>query len=135
MNEWMLKECWNNYFFFDFSTLYTTIPHNLLFKVFNKINIFVFNYKKKIRVGFSESSVNWTLCACNFFKINAPPWVFFSFFKLYKWYEIAQSVSINFFGKKVMPHSLFSYFFTLILLSCGSYKHPDTCFSLSIKLL
>ena len=26
---------------------------------------------------------------------NTLPWVFFSFFKLYKWYQIAQSVSIN----------------------------------------
>ena len=28
--------------------------------------------------------------ACNFSKINTPPWVFFMFFKLYKWYQIAQ---------------------------------------------
>ena len=28
--------------------------------------------------------------ACKFTKINAPPWVFFTFFKLYKWYQIAQ---------------------------------------------
>ena len=28
--------------------------------------------------------------ACNFTKINSPPWVFFTFFKLYKWYQIAQ---------------------------------------------
>ena len=28
--------------------------------------------------------------ACNFTKINTPPWVFFTFFKLYKWYQIAQ---------------------------------------------
>ena len=27
---------------------------------------------------------------CNFTKINTPPWVFFTFFKLYKWYQIAQ---------------------------------------------
>ena len=26
----------------------------------------------------------------NFTKINTPPWVFFTFFKLCKWYEIAQ---------------------------------------------
>ena len=31
---------------FDFSTLYTIIPHNLLIKVLNKIISFVFNYKK-----------------------------------------------------------------------------------------
>ena len=28
--------------------------------------------------------------ACNFIKSNIPPWVFFTFFKLYKWYQIAQ---------------------------------------------
>ena len=28
-------------------------------------------------------------------KINTPPWVFFTFFKLYKWYQIAQSVRSN----------------------------------------
>ena len=31
-----------------------------------------------------------TWIACNFTKINTPPWVFFTFFKLYKWYQIAQ---------------------------------------------
>ena len=28
--------------------------------------------------------------ACNFTKINTLPWVFFTFLKLYKWYQIAQ---------------------------------------------
>ena len=32
--------------------------------------------------------------AYNFTKSNTPPWVFFTFFKLYKWYQIAQSVAI-----------------------------------------
>ena len=31
--------------------------------------------------------------ACNFTKINTPPLVFISFFKLHKWYQIAQGVS------------------------------------------
>ena len=30
---------------------------------------------------------------CNFTKINIPPWVFFTFFKLYKWYQIAQHIT------------------------------------------
>ena len=30
---------------------------------------------------------------CNFTKRNTPPWVFFTFFKLYKWYQISQSIS------------------------------------------
>ena len=29
---------------------------------------------------------------CNFTKINSPPWVFFTFFKLYKCYQIAQRI-------------------------------------------
>ena len=31
--------------------------------------------------------------ACNFTKINTPPWVFSMFFKLYKWYQIAQRIA------------------------------------------
>ena len=31
----------------------------------------------------------------NFTKINTPPWVFFTFFKLYKWYQIAQRTTHN----------------------------------------
>ena len=30
----------------------------------------------------------------NFSKINTPPWVFFTCFKLYEWYQIAQSTTI-----------------------------------------
>ena len=39
-------------------------------------------------------SMDWFLydngLACNFNKINTPPWVFCTFFKLYKWYQIVQ---------------------------------------------
>ena len=31
--------------------------------------------------------------ACDFNKSNAPPWVFFTFLKLYTWYQIAQRVT------------------------------------------
>ena len=31
--------------------------------------------------------------ACNFTKVNTPPWVFFTFLKLYKWYQIAQRIT------------------------------------------
>ena len=34
-------------------------------------------------------SVNFS----NFTKINTPSWVFFTFFKLYKWYQIAQRIT------------------------------------------
>ena len=33
---------------------------------------------------------------CNFTKSSTPPWVFSSFFKLYKWYQIAQSITTNY---------------------------------------
>ena len=32
--------------------------------------------------------------ACNFAKINTTPWVFFTFFKLYKWYQIRNASHI-----------------------------------------
>ena len=32
--------------------------------------------------------------ACNFTKINTISWVFFTFFKLYKWYQIAQRITL-----------------------------------------
>ena len=31
--------------------------------------------------------------ACNFTKSNTPLWVFHTFFKLYKWYQIAQRIT------------------------------------------
>ena len=31
--------------------------------------------------------------ACDFTKSNNPPWVFFTFFKLYKWYQIVQKIT------------------------------------------
>ena len=29
-------------------------------------------------------------------KSNAPPWVFFTFLKLYKWYQMAQNITITY---------------------------------------
>ena len=31
--------------------------------------------------------------ACNVTKSNTPPWMFCTFFKLYKWYQIAQRIT------------------------------------------
>ena len=45
---------------FDFSTLYTKIPHHLLINVLSEIIDFVFKGKAKHRIGFSNSSVYWT---------------------------------------------------------------------------
>ena len=33
------------------------------------------------------------LVACNVTKSNTPKWVFFAFFKLYKWYQISQHIT------------------------------------------
>ena len=41
-------------------------------------------------------SVTLEASVCNFNKSVIPPWVFFTFFKLYKWYWIAQS-TVGFF--------------------------------------
>ena len=38
--------------------------------------------------------------ACNFIKCNIPPWVFFTFLKLCKWYQIAQIISFNEFSSR-----------------------------------
>ena len=43
------------------------------------------------------------LSACNFTKSNTPPWVFFTFLKLYKWYQIAQRIT------HILPY-LYSFF-------------------------
>ena len=45
----------------------------------------------KEREKHSRRSVN----SCNFTKINTPPWVFLTFFKLHKWYQIAQRITYN----------------------------------------
>ena len=45
---------------FDFSTLYTTLPHNLLTQVLNELIGFVFKSSIRNKIGFSESSVYWT---------------------------------------------------------------------------
>ena len=45
---------------FDFSTLYTTIPHDLLIEVLSKIISFVFDSSCRNKLGFSKKSVYWT---------------------------------------------------------------------------
>ena len=48
--------------------------------LFEKVFDFFLEKKKKKNAG-----------PCNFTKSNTPPWVFFTFFKLHKWYQILQS--------------------------------------------
>ena len=47
-----------------------------------------------------------TLKACNFTKINTPPWVFFTFFKLYKWYQIVQRIRYKLVRPKIQEFIL-----------------------------
>ena len=55
----------------------------------------LYNFKKvKDTHGRVLILVTLQALACNFTKINNPPWVFFTFIKLYKWYQIAQRITI-----------------------------------------
>ena len=42
-----------------------------------------------IEVELQAEAFRLNASACNFTKINTPQWVFLTFFKLYKWYQIA----------------------------------------------
>ena len=50
--------------------------------------------------------------ACNFTKINTPPWVFFTFFNLYKWYQIAQSTTYD---KTPCFNNIFEIFWEVVI--------------------
>ena len=61
--------------------------------------------------------VTWfgTICSlksesCSFTRSNTPPWVFFTFFKLYKWYQIAQSIITIYFDRLIL-----NFYFALFL--------------------
>ena len=56
--------------------------------------------------------------ACNFAKSNIPPWVFFKFFKLYKWYQIAQFITSSLFWFYVFLDGVIPYFLLL------PWSHP-----------
>ena len=45
------------------------------------------------------------LLACNFIKSNTTPWVFFMYFKLYKWYQIPQSITYNMFWEEKLSQA------------------------------
>ena len=47
--------------------------------------------------------------ASNFTKINTPPWVFFTFFKLYKWYQIAQRITYEIFSSELSLNFIEAY--------------------------
>ena len=58
-----------------------------------------------------------TWAACNFTKINTPPCVFFMFFKLYKWYQIAQRTTYFKFKYVNTSTFLLQFFVDIIFLS------------------
>ena len=47
------------------------------------------------------------LFSCNFTKISTPLWEFFTFFKLYKWYQIAQRDTYSEAVTSVVSHLYF----------------------------
>ena len=49
----------------------------------------------KITHGEELLLVKLQALACNFTKSNSAPWVFFTFFKLYKWYQIVQHITFT----------------------------------------
>ena len=63
----------------------------------------------------------WVFFTSNFTKINTPPWVFFMFFKLYKWYQIAQCTTYT-------PSIIYSF----KIKSCHR-KMCETCSNVTIK--
>ena len=68
-----------------------------LFGVFYTIWYYLYNLKKveNTHAGVLLLAKLQTE-ACNITKSNIPPWMFFTFFNLYKWYQIILSVSFNF---------------------------------------
>ena len=84
-------------------------------------------YKLNItNFAFGTSLAKWLIFirdafreACNFTKINTPPWVFFTFLKLYKWYQIAQRITYDLIRKLLhLSSSLFYIFFVTEILQC-----------------
>ena len=49
---------------FDFTTLYTTSPHDLLIKCLSAFINFIFKSKTVSSIGFSETSVYWISKSC-----------------------------------------------------------------------
>ena len=67
--------------------------------------------------------------ASNFIKNNTSPWVFFKFFELYKWHQIAQSTAYYFFIQ-IAGRSL-----TLCRRFFQEYQHAHNFSSDFLKIL
>ena len=74
----------DDYFFICIYVLYTYVMRCAIsYHLYNLKNV-------KNAHGGVLILVKLQASACNFTKINTPPWVFSTFFKLYKWYQITQ---------------------------------------------
>ena len=76
-----------------------------------------YNFKK--REKHPRRTVTFSKVAGNFTKSITPSWVFFTFFKLYKWYQIAQSISYDSTEDRCSCHLLSN--FTLCLRKGSFY--------------
>ena len=68
--------------------------------------------------------------ACNFTKSNIDPWVFFIFFKLHKWYQIAQRISYIWdqFSIEFLDFFCFFFFFFRAWNKCTWKRTLPNCF-------
>ena len=80
---------------------------------------FIKDYKVLPSLSFDILPTKNLMQACNFTKSNTHPWVFFTFFKLYKWYQIAQRITYMYYTyifesatllKVTLLHGCFSRF-------------------------
>ena len=53
-------------------------------------------FKKREKHRWRNVTFSNFASACNFTKRSTPPWVFFIFFRLHNWYQIAQPIHLNF---------------------------------------
>ena len=93
VNNCFLSKCKNC---FAFSKNVETGPWSLDLK--NVMLCAIWNHLHNLRnvknaLGKLLPLVKFQAKASNFTKSNTPPWVFITFFKLYKWYQIAQRIS------------------------------------------
>ena len=74
--------------------------------------------------------VNLQASACTFTKINTPLWVFFMFFKLYKWYQIMQRTTYCLQSEKLINQTNF----TIPVIESLLYSTPRTLAKVCGKL-
>ena len=87
----------------------------------------LYNLKNVKNAGGVLLVVEFRAEACNFTNGKTPPWAFFMFFKLYKWYQIAQSIthmcqvtaSLKKYHQKIPHHRFF------FLEFCGFFQNTS----------